>query len=194
MRPEIFLEEAMGSSKRLIIAIIVCLIPCPGAIEAQTAKKSRGDASPRPRPGVSIQKLRAAVRANPRNAEARNALGLALGKIGQLNPAVAEFREAIALKPDYLDAWTNLGVALEQKGDLEGALEAFRKAVELNPDDAELRISLASPATKARRGHRRISPRGESQARFGRNSRQRRIHPRPTGRPRRLDEILRGSD
>src|SRR5215510_9780709 len=96
MEPGIFLEEAMGSSKRLgrlgrlIIAIIVCLILCAGAIEAQTAKTSRGGAATRPQPGASIQKLRAAARANPRNPEARNALGLALGKSGQLNPAIAE--------------------------------------------------------------------------------------------------------
>src|SRR5512145_1692203 len=105
----------MGSSKRLIIGVIVYLISCSGAIEAQTTKKARDGPPPRQQRGVSIQKLRAAARANPRNAEARNALGLALGQSGQLNPAVDEFREAIALKPDYLDAWMNLGVALEQR-------------------------------------------------------------------------------
>src|SRR5262245_22201194 len=132
----------MGSKKRLIVAITLCLIPWVVEIEAQTTKKTRGRAAPRQQGGVSIQKLRAAVRANPQNAEARNALGLALGKSGQLNPAVAEFRAAITLKPDYLGAWTNLGVALEEIGDLEGALEAFSKAAELNPNDADLHISI----------------------------------------------------
>src|SRR5215475_9126145 len=130
------LEEAMCSSKRLIIAIIACLVPCAGAIEAQATKKTRETAPSRQQQGVLIQKLRAAVRADPRDAEARNALGLALDKSGQLNPAVAEFREAVELKPDYLEAWTNLGAALEKKGDLEGALEAIHKAVELSPNDA----------------------------------------------------------
>src|SRR5262245_66603444 len=106
----------LGRLGRLIIAIIVCLIPCAGSIEAQTAKKSRGGASPRPQPGVSIQKLRAAARANPRNPEARNALGLALGKSGQLNPAIAEFRGAIGPEHDYLAGWTNLGVPLGPEG------------------------------------------------------------------------------
>src|SRR5215470_10532304 len=128
-----FLEGAMDSSKRLVVVIILCLIARAGAIEAQTTKKTRGAAPARQTSNIAIQKLRAAVRADPRDAEARNALGLALGKSGQLNPAVDEFREAVALKPDYLEAWTNLGAALEQKGDLDGALEAIRKAVELSP-------------------------------------------------------------
>ncbi|HZF39271.1 MAG TPA: hypothetical protein VE715_10630, partial [Blastocatellia bacterium] len=67
----------MGSSERLIIAIIACLIPCAIAVEAQATKKTRGTEPPRQQQGLSIQKLRAAVRANPRDAEVRNALGLA---------------------------------------------------------------------------------------------------------------------
>ena len=72
----------------------------------------------------SCARLCAQIRATPRRAGAR----LALGKSGQLNPAVARFREALH-EPDYLGLRSNLGVALEQKGDLEGALEAFGAVV-----------------------------------------------------------------
>ena len=98
------------------------------------------------------------MRANPRNAEARNALGLALGKSGQLNPAVARFREAV-LDRTISAAWTNLGVALEQKGDLEGRARSHSQGGEPRRRRASYfaRLSLHR---QARRGHRRISPRG----------------------------------
>jgi Tfp pilus assembly protein PilF len=48
----------------------------------------------------------------PDSAEIHNNLGLALGKQGKLDEAVACYRRAVALKPDYTQARNALDRAL----------------------------------------------------------------------------------
>src|SRR5262245_13283550 len=105
----------MDSSRRSIVAILAISIISGSSPYSHGPRNTRAPEARR-QPPTSITKLRAAVQANPRNAESRNALRLALSKSGQIKPAIAEFREAIALKPDYGEAWSNLGNALKQKG------------------------------------------------------------------------------
>ena len=95
-----------------------------------------------------LQQLRAAVKANPSDATAHNALGLALAKENDLQAAAFEFNEAIRLKSDYAEAHANLGIALERQADFTNALAAFRRAAELAPNDAELHVSIASILTR----------------------------------------------
>ncbi|MBC8097668.1 MAG: tetratricopeptide repeat protein, partial [Akkermansiaceae bacterium] len=94
---------------RTIFFASICLLWYQGnLVEAQTARKPR-PASPagKPAPAV-IQRFRAAVKANPRDPQLRNALGLVLAQSGQIAPAIDEFREAVRLKPDFTEAWSNL--------------------------------------------------------------------------------------
>jgi protein O-mannosyl-transferase len=48
----------------------------------------------------------------PNSAEARNNLGIALGKQGRLDEAIHEFREALQIQPGFENAQRNLTMAL----------------------------------------------------------------------------------
>jgi lipoprotein NlpI len=78
---------------------------------------------------------RKALRLNPNNDKAHAYLGLALGKKGDLDGAIAQFREALRLNPNYDLAHFGLGLALEKKGNLRGVLEEFHAAYMIDPKD-----------------------------------------------------------
>ena len=82
--------------------------------------------------------LREAVRLRPRSAEAWNALGVALtrlGREGDAGAAVEAFRRAVAAAPADPEPRHNLGNALSAQGQGEAALAEHREAVRLVPDD-----------------------------------------------------------
>jgi tetratricopeptide (TPR) repeat protein len=68
----------------------------------------------RGRHAEAIQELRASLRVKA-TPEAHNNLGIALGSMGDLDEAIAEFRAALALKPDFADARRNLETALHAR-------------------------------------------------------------------------------
>ena len=135
-----------------VCALAVSLV-VPNFVLPQ-AKKRRPATSPTagklamPNVTAELNRMRAVVKANPSDATAHNALGLALAKSGDLKGAAFEFNEAIKLKSDYAEAHTNLGIALERQADFPNALAAFRRAAELAPNDADLHVSIASILTR----------------------------------------------
>ena len=60
-------------------------------------------------------------------------LGLALGKLGRSEEAVASHRRAIGLKGDFAEAHCNLGNELRRMGHLGEAVAECRRAIELKP-------------------------------------------------------------
>jgi Flp pilus assembly protein TadD len=83
--------------------------------------------------------LREAVRLRPGSAEALNALGVALtrlGRPGDAEAAFAAFRRAAIADPADAAIRNNLGNALAAGGDAPGALAEFREAARLAPDEA----------------------------------------------------------
>jgi protein O-mannosyl-transferase len=73
---------------------------------------------------------------------ARNILGDALIRKGQINEAISQYQEAIRLKPDDIIAHNKLGEALFKQGQTDEAIDQFREAVRLNPDDTDPRNNL----------------------------------------------------
>jgi tetratricopeptide (TPR) repeat protein len=63
--------------------------------------------------------------------------GLAYGRKGDYDNAIADFDEAIRLKPNDAEAILGRGFAYEKKGDYDNAIKDFSKAIELEPNDAE---------------------------------------------------------
>lgn len=85
-----------------------------------------------------------AVRLKPDLPEARLNLGLALGRSGQFEPAVACYQEALRLRPKYPEAMHNLGITLRALGRMPEALAQLQAALALVPGDAETRNELGT--------------------------------------------------
>jgi Tfp pilus assembly protein PilF len=94
-----------------------------------------------------IAQCREALRANPGDVRARNALAAALTDKGEFDEAIAQTREAIRLAPDFAPAHNNLAWALAthsdrgRRDDAEALVHA-RRAVSLAPDRAEFQNTL----------------------------------------------------
>lgn len=84
---------------------------------------------------------RAQVEQQPKNAQHRFALALALAGDGQLPEAVEAYRHAIRLQPRLAAAHANLGLLLQELG-LPGAENALRQACVLEPANATFAHNL----------------------------------------------------
>lgn len=77
--------------------------------------------------------LQAVTRANPANANAFDALGLALAKLGDRTGALAAASRAASLSPASHTAQHNLGQAAMALNDFQSAERAYAAALKLNP-------------------------------------------------------------
>ncbi len=91
----------------------------------------------------ALRGYRRAVEADPKNAEARQGLGVAMIDAGDIEGAVEQFRETLRLDVNQAFTHYNLAVLLATHGEAEEAIEHFRAAVELEPEHAEFRLRLA---------------------------------------------------
>ena len=100
---------------------------------------------PTPDWDTAIADLREALNKKQNRADARNLLGLMLGREGaDSSELLAEFREAIRLRPDYAEARDNIGLVLAQADDDEKAIAEFREAIRLRPDYADAHANLGA--------------------------------------------------
>jgi tetratricopeptide (TPR) repeat protein len=92
----------------------------------------------------AVGHLQAALRLNPRYADAHNSLGVALKQMGNLDEAAAHYEESIRLRPEFAAAHNNLGAVRYLQDKLEQAEAHYRKALELNPEypDAHRNLGL----------------------------------------------------
>ena len=107
-------------------------------------------AGPAPDWDSAIATTRDTLRAKSDNAEARNILGLLLGRKGAGSKEVlAEFREAVRLRPDFAEAHNNIGLVLAQESNDSAAIAEFREALRIRPDysDAHANLGAALIAT-----------------------------------------------
>ena len=92
----------------------------------------------------AIGHLHAALRLNPRYADAHNSLGVAMKQKGQLDEAARHYEEAIRLRPEFAAAHNNLGAVRYLQDKLDQAEAHYRKALELNAryPDAQRNLGL----------------------------------------------------
>src|SRR5206468_1556116 len=84
-----------------------------------------------------------AVRENPSNADAQNALGQLLLQQGNVDAAIVHLRAVTRLKPALAIGHLYLGQALSQKGSLDAAIAEFRATVRLAPQQPQAHEALA---------------------------------------------------
>ncbi|QQS41984.1 MAG: tetratricopeptide repeat protein [Acidobacteriota bacterium] len=92
----------------------------------------------------SVELARSAIRWQPGNPNAYEALGTVLGRKGEKKGAVASFEEAVKLRENDFRLWLRLGSARADSGDLAGARTAFRTAISLAPGYSRPRVELGT--------------------------------------------------
>ena len=91
----------------------------------------------------AIEAFRGALAVNPRDADARTNLGLALSKAGDEEGAEEQYRLALEIDPKHADAMVNLGNSLlGQEGRVDEAIASYRRALEVDPEKAVARTNL----------------------------------------------------
>jgi tetratricopeptide (TPR) repeat protein len=83
---------------------------------------------------AAAEAYRAALRIEPRDAEALNNLGLVYSAAGLFDQAAEQLRAALEIEPRYPEAAYNLGLAYRALGRPRAAAEMFAVALELAPD------------------------------------------------------------
>ncbi len=78
--------------------------------------------------------IRRLLSIDSRQARAHNLLGLALGRLGQTQEALASFDAAIAVDPDLADAHGNRADLLAETGWKAEAVASYDRAIALDPD------------------------------------------------------------
>jgi len=91
-----------------------------------------------------IARCRAAVEADPEDANAAYLLGTALWPTGQHAEALQHLERAASLDPSHVDARNNFGNALLELGRAAEAIEQFRAAIALRPDSAAFHYNLGN--------------------------------------------------
>ena len=74
---------------------------------------------------------------------ARDNLGDALLRAGNIQEAVGQYEQALRIKPDYPEAHNALGLALDRLGRMQEAIEHFEQALRAEPNYAAAHNSLA---------------------------------------------------
>jgi tetratricopeptide (TPR) repeat protein len=95
-------------------------------------------------PAIAVEQAREILKVVPDHPLAMLHLGLALGRTGQGEEAVAALRRAVQLKPDLPDAWRALGDHLTAMGDAEGADAAYARHVKTSTRDPRLMQAAAA--------------------------------------------------
>jgi len=75
-------------------------------------------------------------------------LGMARGKLGRYEDAIAAERQAIKLDPNYAVAWHSLGAVYQEMGDLGSAEECYQNALALQPDLAVAALGIGTVRLK----------------------------------------------
>lgn len=82
------------------------------------------------------QCFRAAIEAEPGNAQAWNKLGVLYVHRRDLKQALACFQTAVGCDPKLAAAYSNLGNIYLEQGDLDNAQAAYHRAIEADPECA----------------------------------------------------------
>jgi tetratricopeptide (TPR) repeat protein len=90
----------------------------------------------------AIDAYRKSLAANPRNAEAHNAIGVIYASQGKYQEAIDEFNAALALAPRAAHIHNNLGYAYLLQGRNEEALETLKVADGLDPGNERTRENM----------------------------------------------------
>ena len=97
----------------------------------------------------AAESYRNAIKANPDNAEAHNALGVLYAMQGKTDPAIAELMTAATLAPKAVHIQNNLGFAYLLTGRSLEAVAPLKIAAALDPSNQRIRENLRNAQRRA---------------------------------------------
>ncbi len=109
----------------------------PTALAAATssaeAESEAALVSPLSKPATTadLSRAEAAVHANPANARLRVELGLAAGRLGNLERAESDLNQALKMAPDDVDVALGIGVAYYTLGRTDDAIRAWTRGLDI---------------------------------------------------------------
>ncbi len=103
------------------------------------------------RPAEAEAQMDALLKRSPDDAEALHLRGLARGRLGQFDAAIADLQAAAARHTQPHAVLGNLGNLKRRAGDNEGAVAAYEAALERQPDFVDARVNLGIALTDLRR-------------------------------------------
>jgi len=124
------------------LALVLFAVAAAGAQARFGRRGGAAQQSRRGADGPAIYRARAesfaaALKKDPKLAQAAVNEGIALLTLQRLDEAKKALEQGIALNPDSAQAWYNLGLAEHAGNELEPALASFQNAVKLDPRDAD---------------------------------------------------------
>ena len=90
----------------------------------------------------SIEKLKKAVKTDPKDYAPHFALGHEYHAMGLYNKAVEEYKKAIKLEPLFAAAFNGLGASYGELSEFDKAVEAYLEATHLGPNYAQAQYGL----------------------------------------------------
>ncbi|MFH1676746.1 MAG: tetratricopeptide repeat protein, partial [bacterium] len=103
-------------------------------VPEEITEEPERQAATEPESSNEIDELNKRIEADPSDADAYNARGLAFLKINNYSQTIADCTMAIGLNPKLADAYNNRGLAYFAKDDADRAITDFNRGIELNPD------------------------------------------------------------
>jgi len=93
---------------------------------------------------LAIEKYRAVVRINPKDAAAYNSMGITLSMQGRVEEAISNFEDALKLNPQFPEVENNLANTLSSARRYEEAIDHATNAIRLRPDFSNAHLTLGN--------------------------------------------------
>ncbi len=91
----------------------------------------------------AVELYTAALKKNPRSAEAFNWRGMAYEELGEQEKALSDYEDALRIEPKYADVFNNRGEVYRKQNKMKFAIADYKKAIELDGKFAEPHFNLA---------------------------------------------------
>jgi tetratricopeptide (TPR) repeat protein len=117
--------KALSPAEAAAFGIAEAPSPPAHVTDAKGCKEESGD--------IAINGCTELIRHNPRDRNAYFYRGIAYGRKGEFDRAIADFTKAIEIDPELATAFSNRGLAYGKKGEYDRAIADLTKAIAIDP-------------------------------------------------------------
>jgi tetratricopeptide (TPR) repeat protein len=99
----------------------------------------------------AVEQFRQVLKVSPGAADVHNNLGVALGRLKQIDEAIEHLKQSLTLNPDLVEACDNLALLYLDCQEWEQAAKLFEQVIKVRPHSAEAHLRLATAYRSARK-------------------------------------------